>query len=73
MQTVTRPSCHGAEDGRSLTVVGGTTPFTYVWTYSETSERSYTTLASTSNPLTGVKAGFYTATVIDENGCKSIC
>ena len=70
---VTRPSCHGAEDGEILlTVVGGTTPFTYVWTYSETSGGATTTLASTSNPLTGVKAGFYTATVIDENGCQNL-
>ena len=70
---VTRPSCHGAEDGEILlTVDGGTTPFTYVWTYSETSGGATTTLASTSNPLTGVKAGFYTATVIDENGCQNL-
>ncbi len=52
-------SCSGANDGSiGLTVTGGTAPYTYAWSTGTTSQN-----------LTSIKAGAYTVTVTDRNGC----
>ncbi len=45
----------------NLTILGGTQPFTFVWSNGATSQN-----------LTGITAGSYTVTITDANGCKSI-
>ncbi|MBO0934570.1 hypothetical protein [Fibrella aquatilis] len=61
LTAVVRPvSCNGGNGGAvSLTVLGGTTPYSYSWS----------TGASTS-VVTGLVAGVYSATVADANGCS---
>lgn len=54
-------SCNGASDGgASVSIVGGTSPYSYLWSNA----------ASTAS-LTGVAAGTYTVTVTDNNGCTA--
>lgn len=55
----TNIDCYGASTGAAtLTVVGGTAPYTYLWS----------NFATTQN-LTNVPAGSYTVVVTDANGC----
>lgn len=55
-------SCHGSSDGEiTADVLGGTTPFTYTWSTTETTDT-----------ISGLSAGTYTVTVEDSNGCDSI-
>ncbi len=57
--TGTDVSCNGGNDGGAdLTVSGGTTPYSYIWSNGSNSE-----------DLTGIGAGTYTVTVSDANGC----
>jgi len=59
-RTVVQPSCHGDSDG-SITLqepIGGTGPFTYVWSNGETG-----------TSLTDLSAGIYSVTVTDAAGC----
>ncbi len=59
---VTNVSCNGgANASASVTVSGGTSPFTYVWSGGGT--------AATNSGLT---AGNYTCTITDSNGCTSL-
>lgn len=52
-------SCFGLSDGAIyISVSGGTTPYTYLWSN-----------GSTDSDLVGVSAGSYTGTVTDANGC----
>jgi hypothetical protein len=52
-------SCSGAADGAAtLTVSGGTAPYAYLWSTTDTTETA-----------TGLAAGTYFATVADQNGC----
>jgi len=52
-------SCNGLMDGSASTsVMGGTMPYSYLWSN-----------ASTSSSLTGVGAGSYNVVVTDSNGC----
>jgi hypothetical protein len=51
-------SCQGATDGSiNATIVGGTTPYTYQWSNTSTTE-----------DLSNLAAGNYTLTVTDNNG-----
>ena len=60
--TVTDVSCFGGNDGTiSLFVLGGTTPYTYLWSDGQTT-----------NPAINLSAGTYTCTITDANGCPSI-
>lgn len=53
-------SCAGGNDGTvDLSVIGGTTPYTYSWTNSETTE-----------DLAGLAAGEYAVLVTDSLGCS---
>ena len=54
-------SVNGATDGSiDLTVTGGTSPFSYIWSN-----------AATSEDLTSLGAGPYDVTVLDANGCSA--
>lgn len=56
----TDPTCPGASDGSiDLEITGGTAPFTYQWNPGGTSTQD----------LTGLNGGNYTATVVDGHGC----
>jgi gliding motility-associated-like protein len=64
--TVTSIKCNGAATGAiSISVTGGTLPYTYVWS-------GPTGFTSTQQNLTGVLAGTYKVTISDANGCKVI-
>jgi hypothetical protein len=55
-------SCYGAANGAiDLTVTGGITPLVYIWSN-----------GATSQDISNIAAGIYTATVTDQNGCQSI-
>lgn len=54
-------SCFGLADGQaSVTVNGGTAPFTYLWN---------DPLAQNTSTATGLEAGVYEVTVVDSNQC----
>ncbi len=58
----TEASCAGSSDGSaSLTVGGGTAPYTYLWSN-----------GSTSQNVTNLPAGAYSVTVTDTNGCAAL-
>ncbi|HLP18667.1 MAG TPA: T9SS type A sorting domain-containing protein [Chitinophagales bacterium] len=59
--TATNAACNGGTDGDvDLTVSGGTSPFTYSWDNSATSQN-----------LTDVAVGTYNVTITDDNGCTA--
>lgn len=59
--TATDDACFGASNGDvSLTVTGGTTPYTYVWSNGTTTQN-----------LVNVAAGTYCVTVTDAHGCST--
>ncbi len=57
--TGTNPSCDGANDGSAdLTVLGGTAPYTFLWSTFEMTE-----------DVSGLGGGTYTVVVTDANNC----
>ncbi|MBN4051482.1 hypothetical protein JYU16_01575, partial [bacterium AH-315-M05] len=59
--TATDISCNGGNDGSAdLTVSGGTPPYTFLWSNSQTTE-----------DITGLTAGTYSVTVTDNSGCAT--
>ncbi|WP_164489837.1 SprB repeat-containing protein [Runella sp. SP2] len=61
LATTERVSCYNGNDGKvDLTVQGGTSPYTYLWSS-----------GATSQDLTGVKAGSYLVVVKDANQCET--
>ncbi|MEI7727773.1 MAG: T9SS type A sorting domain-containing protein, partial [Bacteroidota bacterium] len=57
---VSNVSCHGSKDGSvTVTVAGGTTPYSYAWSN-----------LLTTQTITGLGAGTYTVTVTDANTCS---
>ncbi len=60
--TQTPTSCNGGDNGSiNLTIIGGTTPYTYLWNNGETTQN-----------LSNLTAGTYSVTVTDANGCTVI-
>ncbi len=60
--TKTDVICRGGSDGSATaTAAGGTSPYSYSWN---------TTPVQTGLTATGLKAGVYTVTVVDDNGCR---
>ncbi|MCC6721587.1 MAG: M4 family metallopeptidase [Bacteroidia bacterium] len=56
---ISNVKCFGGSDGAvDITVTGGTTPYTYVWSNSATTQ-----------DLTGLSIGKYSLQVIDDHGC----
>lgn len=63
LQSQTNISCNGNTNGvATVTVTGGTSPYTYAWSPS----------GGTNASATGLSAGTYTCTVTDANGCTSV-
>ena len=55
----TNPTCFGGTGSATVTPVGGTAPYTYLWSPS----------GGTVATATGLAAGSYTCTITDANGC----
>ncbi len=54
--------CNGDGNGAiDISVVGGTVPYTYAWSNSQTTE-----------DISGLNGGFYTVTVTDANNCENV-
>jgi len=58
----TAPTCAMSNGSATVTLMGGTGPYTYLWSDNQT-----TAVA------TNLAAGMYTVTVTDANGCTSTC
>ncbi len=60
--TIANVSCNGGTNGSaSVTAIGGTTPYNYIWNPS----------GQTNATATGLSAGTYTVTVTDAHGCTA--
>lgn len=67
----TNVACNGGNNGTVTVsnVTGGTTPYTYSWTYTDL-DNNTTTLSENTAALTGRPAGRYTVTISDANNCS---
>jgi hypothetical protein len=68
--TQVNATCYGTATGSiGLTVIGGITPYTYVWTAS--AGGTVPTGQANNQHLTGLLAGTYSVAVTDANGCTA--
>ncbi|MES2590229.1 MAG: T9SS type A sorting domain-containing protein [Bacteroidota bacterium] len=58
-ETITNPSCYGANDGSISIAVTGSTNYDFIWT-----------TGGTSTTLSNTPAGHYECTLYDESGCE---
>ncbi len=61
--SVENVSCYGGTGSVTVNSTGGTSPYTYIWSSTSTTETAPTITT------TGLSAGTYTITVTDNNGC----
>jgi gliding motility-associated-like protein len=62
--TVTDANCYGGNDGSiNLTANGGQQPYTFLWTYPNSSTQ-------TTEDISGLQAGLYSVNITDANGCS---
>jgi hypothetical protein len=61
LMSTSTTSCLVNDGTVTATVIGGTPPYTYLWSNGEVS-----------SSITGLAAGSYTVTVTDANGCKKV-
>lgn len=59
-QKITPSSCSGADGAATISVSGGSAPYTYLWSNGATTQN-----------ITQVAGGTYTVTVKDANGCQA--
>src|SRR5690606_13708375 len=59
--TAVDASCGGNVGSASVSVTGGTSPYTYLWSNGNTTFQ-----------ITNIPAGLYSVTVIDANNCQSV-
>lgn len=59
VESITAEICGNGQGAIDITVSGGQTPYTYLWSNGATTE-----------DLTGLSAGVYTVTITDNNGCS---
>lgn len=63
---VVTESTNGMDGSIMTTTVGGTSPYTYVWTGCASG------VVCDTEDITGLAAGIYNATVTDDNGCTAV-
>ena len=57
--TITNENCNNGQGDIDITIQGGTSPINYLWSNSETTE-----------DISGLSEGTYSATITDDNGCQ---
>lgn len=62
---IPKVSCTGNDGSASISIIGGSAPFTYSWTGPET-------YSATTSSITGLAPGSYAATITDKWGCSKM-